>query len=139
MVARLCSVTSLALTEPTVLPAAHDGDAVGNFQHFGQLVGDEDDGAALRDQRADGDEELVDLLRRQHGGRLVENEDAGVAIERLEDLDALLLARRAAGRRAAADRLRGGTFRTARAPCRSPSGGRSLMPVRGSEPSTTFS
>ena len=37
---------------------------------------------------------LSDLLRRQHRGRLVEHEDARVAIERLEDLDALLLADR---------------------------------------------
>ena len=31
----------------------------------------------------------VALLRRQHRGRLVEDEDARVAIERLQDLDAL--------------------------------------------------
>ena len=37
-------------------------------------------------------EEAVDLLRRQHGGRLVEDEDAGVAVEHLQDLDPLLLA-----------------------------------------------
>ena len=34
--------------------------------------------------------ELVGLLRRQHRGRLVEDEDLGVARERLDDLDALL-------------------------------------------------
>ena len=37
-------------------------------------------------------EQLVRLLRRQHGGRLVEDEDVGAAVERLQDLDALLLA-----------------------------------------------
>ena len=37
-------------------------------------------------------EELVDLLRDQHGGRLVEDEDPGAAVEHLEDLDALPVA-----------------------------------------------
>ena len=32
------------------------------------------------------------LLRRQHGGRLVEDQDLGAAVERLQDLDPLLLA-----------------------------------------------
>ena len=34
-------------------------------------------------------EQLVDLLRHQHGGRLVEDDDLGAAVEHLEDLDAL--------------------------------------------------
>ena len=34
------------------------------------------------------------LLRREHGGRLVQDQNARVAVERLEDLDALLLADR---------------------------------------------
>ena len=34
------------------------------------------------------------FLRREHRGRFVEDEDAGVAVERLEDLDALALAHR---------------------------------------------
>ena len=34
-------------------------------------------------------EEFARLLRRQHGGRLVEDHDPGVAVERLEDLDPL--------------------------------------------------
>jgi hypothetical protein len=33
---------------------------------------------------------MVGLGRRQHAGRLVEDQDVGAAIERLEDLDALL-------------------------------------------------
>ena len=58
-------------------------------------------------QAADDLEQLLRLLRRQHGGRLVEDEDVRLAVERLEDLDALLLADgdvldpRAAGRRRA--------------------------------------
>ena len=41
-------------------------------------------------QRAHDPEELLGLLRRQHGGRLVEDEDLGIAVERLDDLDPLL-------------------------------------------------
>ena len=36
-------------------------------------------------------EELVRLLRGEHGGRLVENEDVRAAVEHLDDLDGLLL------------------------------------------------
>ena len=43
---------------------------------------------------ADDLEELLRLLRREHRGRLVEHEDLGAAVERLQDLDALLLADR---------------------------------------------
>ena len=75
-------------------PAAQHGDAVGDLQHLVQLVRDEDDGAAVGRHRAQRLEERARLLRRQHGGRLVEDQDARVAVERLEDLDALLLADR---------------------------------------------
>ena len=37
---------------------------------------------------------MVGLGRRQHAGRLVEDQDLGAAIERLEDFDALLQADR---------------------------------------------
>ena len=53
MVARLCSVTSPVDHLADGLAAAHDSDAVGDLQHLRQLVGDEDDGAPLLDQRAD--------------------------------------------------------------------------------------
>ena len=39
-------------------------------------------------------EQLLRLLRRQDGRRLVEDQDLGAAVERLQDLDALLLADR---------------------------------------------
>ena len=45
-------------------------------------------------EAADDAEELVDLARREHRGRLVEDEDVGVAEQRLQQLDALLLADR---------------------------------------------
>ena len=59
-------------------------------------MADEDDARALRREAAQDGEDLLGLLRRQHGGRLVEDEDARLAVERLEDLDALLLADRQA-------------------------------------------
>ena len=43
-------------------------------------------------RRAEDREQLGRLLRRQHGGRLVEDQDVGAAVERLQDLDPLLLA-----------------------------------------------
>ena len=45
-----------------------------------------------RGERADGREQAVGLGRRQHRRRLVEDQDAGVAVERLQDLDPLPLA-----------------------------------------------
>ena len=44
--------------------------------------------------RAQGLEQLVDLLRREHRRRLVHDQDSRAAVEHLEDLDALLLADR---------------------------------------------
>ena len=74
------------------LAAAQDGDPVGDVEHLVQLVRDEDHRLAARREAADHLEELLRLLRREHGGRLVEDEDVRVAVERLQDLDALLLA-----------------------------------------------
>ena len=76
------------------LPASKHRDAVGHGLDLVQLVRDEDDRAAVGRHRTDRLEERVGLVRRQHGGRLVEDEDAGVLVERLQDLDALLLADR---------------------------------------------
>ena len=42
--------------------------------------------------RPEDGEELVHLLRREHGGRLVEDEQLRVAVQRFQQLDALLLA-----------------------------------------------
>jgi hypothetical protein len=57
-------------------------------------VADEDDGDAVLLQRVQHLEQLAGLLRGEHRGRLVEHEHTGVAIERLQDLHALLLADR---------------------------------------------
>ena len=75
-----------------LLAAAQHGDAVGDLQHLVELVADEDDRHALAHEVLEDAEELERLLRREHGGRLVEDEDVRAAVERLEDLDALLLA-----------------------------------------------
>ena len=71
---------------------AEDEDAVGDGHHLAELVGDEDDGEALGDREAEGAEEGLGLLRREDGGGLVEDEDAGVAPEGLEDFHPLALA-----------------------------------------------
>ena len=89
--ARPPSVGACALQRRDLLAPTQDRDPVGDLEHLVQLVRDQDDRRPPRDQRAQDGEELVDLLRRQHGGRLVEDQHARIAVERLEDLDALLL------------------------------------------------
>ncbi len=65
-------------------------DAVRDLAHLPQLVGDEDDARAGVPELLHDDHELVGLLRREHGGRLVEHEHLRVARQGLDDLDALL-------------------------------------------------
>ena len=79
---------------PDRASAAQDGHPVRDRHHLVQLVRDEDDGAPLCRHLAQGREQRVDLLRRQHRRRLVQDQHARVAVQRLEDLDALLLADR---------------------------------------------
>ena len=57
-------------------------------------MADEDDAVALGRQAAQDREDLLGLLGREDGGRLVEDEDPRLAVERLEDLDPLLPADR---------------------------------------------
>ena len=54
-----------------VLPLAEDGDPVGDLQHLVELVGDDDDGVALRLHAAEHVEELGCLLDGKDGGGLV--------------------------------------------------------------------
>ena len=56
-----------------------------------ELVRDEDDRAPVAGHRANRLEERLGLLRGEHGSRLVEDEDARLLVERLQDLDTLLL------------------------------------------------
>ena len=74
--------------------SADDRDPVGDLEDLVQLVADEDDAVALGGEAAQDREDLLRLLGRQHGRGLVEDEDPGFAIERLEDLDTLLPADR---------------------------------------------
>ena len=76
------------------LAAAQHGDAVGDRRHLVQLVRDEDHRPAVVGHLPQRPEQHLGLLRREHRGRLVEDQDAGVAVERLQDLDPLLLAER---------------------------------------------
>src|SRR5207249_8821680 len=74
-------------------PSAPDhGDAIRDLEDLVELVADEDDARALRAKLPEHAEDLARLLRREDGGRLVEDEDPRVAVDRLEDLNALLLA-----------------------------------------------
>ena len=75
------------------LSSAQDGDAIRDLEHLVQLVRDEDDRHALPLEGLEDREQLGRLLRREHGGRLVEDEDVCAPIQRLHDLDPLLLAR----------------------------------------------
>ncbi len=70
-------------------PAQH-GHAVGDLQHLAELVADEHDRNTVVAQRPQHLEQLGRLLGGQHRRRLVEHQDARVAVERLEDLHALL-------------------------------------------------
>ena len=73
---------------------AHHRDAVGQRHDLAQLVGDQDNRPALVAQGAEDAEELVGLPRREHAGRLVEDEEPGAAVERLQNLHALAEAHR---------------------------------------------
>ncbi len=75
-----------------LLSAPEHSDPVGDLEHLVQLVADEDDREALARERPEDLEELAGLLRCQHCRRLVEDQDVRAAIERLQDLDSLLLA-----------------------------------------------
>src|SRR5436190_1291869 len=69
-------------------PLAEDGHVVAEPEDLLQVVGDQDDRAALGRHR---DEHLVQPLglgRVEHRRRLVEDEYLGLLMERLEDLDA---------------------------------------------------
>ena len=67
-----------------------DRDPIGDLEDLVELVADEDDRVALRREPTQDGEDLFRLLRGEDGGRFVEDEDPGIAVERLEDLDPLL-------------------------------------------------
>jgi len=68
-----------------------DGDAVGDTEDLGQAVGDVDDAPPLAGEPLDDGEDALDLAVGERRGRLVEDEDAGIADEKACDLEELLL------------------------------------------------
>ena len=74
-----------------VFALAQHGHAVGHVEHLVQLMRDDNEGLAVGLHVAHDGEELVRLLRGEHCGRLVQNEDVRPAVEHLDDLDGLLL------------------------------------------------
>ena len=70
-------------------PANHR-HPVADRRHLAQLVGDEDDRVATLAQPVEDVVELVDLLRGQQRGRLVQDQRLPALIERAQDLDPLL-------------------------------------------------
>src|SRR5918998_3228462 len=71
-------------------PVADDRYLVAHAEELAELVGDQDDREPVRDELPQHGEEVLGLLRGEDGGRLVEHEYPGLAVEGLEDLDPLL-------------------------------------------------
>ena len=81
-------------------PAPEHGDVVGIGRHLAELVADHQDGEVTRlGHAAQEAEHLIGFAGRQHRGRLVEDQEALVEIELLQDFELLLLAGREAGDR----------------------------------------
>ena len=74
------------------LAAAQDGRGVAERDDLVQLVRDVEDRAAARGEFPQGLEQLLDLLRRQHRGRLVHDQEPRIEEQRAHDLDPLALA-----------------------------------------------
>jgi hypothetical protein len=72
------------------LAAPHDGDLIGHRHDLAQFVGDQQDGFAFGLELLENPEQVIGLGRGQHAGRLVEDQDLGATVERLEDFDTLL-------------------------------------------------
>ena len=71
------------------LAAAQNGAAVGDAADLLDLMGDEDDGLAAFTKAVDDLEQEFDLLGGEDGGRLVKDQDIGLAVEHFQDLHAL--------------------------------------------------
>ena len=84
----------LGIAGRDLLAAAQDGGGVAEPLHLVQLVADVEDRAALGLEAIEHDEELIGLLRRQHRGRLVEDQEFRILHQRAHDLDALAFADR---------------------------------------------
>jgi hypothetical protein len=71
---------ALRVDRPDVDPVAQDRDLVGRRERLAQLVRDEDDRLPLIREFLEDAVEVLDFLRRQHRGRLVEDEHVGAAV-----------------------------------------------------------
>jgi len=80
---------------PTISPAPQHGKAVAERLHLAELVGNHQDGDLLAfGHAAQKGQHLVRFARGHHRGRLIEDQEPLVEIQKLEDLQLLLLARR---------------------------------------------
>ena len=75
---------------PDVLASAQHGAAIRHRHDLVELVGNKENALSLRGEIAHDLHQLFDLLRREHGRRLVEDEDLVVAVEHFQNLGALL-------------------------------------------------
>ena len=87
-------VASAIATVPQPSGPSEHGDPIGHGLDLVQLVRDEDHRPPVGNHLPQRREQHLRLLRREHGGRLVEDQDPRVAVESLQDLDPLLLAQR---------------------------------------------
>ena len=71
------------------LSPKENGAAVCDALDLLDLVRDEDNRLAVASQAVDDFEQEIDLLRRQHGRRFIEDQDLGISVEHLQDLDSL--------------------------------------------------
>ena len=76
------------------LALPHDVHGVGDCHDLPQFVRDQEDGDPVALQGPEDVEQTVGLLRGQHAGRLVQDQDARAAQQGLEDFDPLLQADR---------------------------------------------
>ena len=79
----------MGLDLPDHLTMAQHDAAVGNRHNLMQLVADEDNRQPQGDRLTQRVKQRLRFLRGQNGGWLVEDQDAGLAIECLEDFDPL--------------------------------------------------
>ena len=71
--------------------------AVGDCHHFMQLVADKQHRQAKCCGTAQGIKQRVRLLRGQHGGGFIQDQDAGAAVEGFQDFNPLTFADRQIG------------------------------------------
>lgn len=94
-VGQLLAVVHLADLHGGGQPAqAQHGAAVADFHDLVELVADEDHGVPLAGQHVHHVKKSVHLVRRQHGGGLIQDQQLGVPVQSLQNLQTLLLAHR---------------------------------------------